>query len=250
MQTRSPRYAVAASVALTIVLAACSSSSTSPSPITPAQLAEHFDSIYSADLAAGTPAESIAAQYVAGYIEVAPAFGGSEGSFTSSSTSWMGVGLIVADQEEEDTVYLAAVYPNRNLQTVVLVALEISNGTVVDSIALGTTNGFQSYVDDSTISGSASLTSVGNVCTEQSGLAAGAALTFFVGSGATCALAKWTQSFVVMFPGAAGINPVGASNLALTGPFFTESGESRVVAIPSKGAAAALNLLKRLHRAR
>jgi hypothetical protein len=250
MQTCCQRYAVLASVALVLGLAACSSSSTGPSGITPAQLAEHFDSIYAADLAAGTHADTIAAAYVAGYVEVAPAFGGTEASFSSSGTTWMSVGLMVADQELEDTVYLATVYPNRTLQTAVLVALEVSNGTVVDSVALGTTNGFQSYVEDSAMSGSASLASIGNTCTEQSGLVAGAALTYFVGSGSTCAVAKWSESFVVAFQEAAGISPVGASNLALTGPFFTEDGESRVVAIPSKGAAAAVNVLARLHHAR
>jgi hypothetical protein len=95
-------------------LAACSSSSTGPQAITPAQLAEHFDSIYSADLAAGTAVDSAAAAYIAGYIEVAPAFGGHEATFTSSGTSWMGVGFMATDDEGSDTVYLAPLYPNRN----------------------------------------------------------------------------------------------------------------------------------------
>jgi hypothetical protein len=250
MQTCCQRYAVLASVALVLGLAACSSSSTGPTPITPQQLAEHFDSIYAADLAAGTHADTIAATYVAGYVEVAPAFGGTEATFTSSSTSWMGVGFIYTEEGESDTVYLSVLYPNRNLQTAVLTAFEMSNGTVEDSVALGTTNGFQSTVEDSTLSGSASLASVGNACTEQSGLVAGAALTYFVGSGSACVVAKWTESFVVVFQGAAGINPVGGSNVGFTGPFFTNDDGSRIVAIPSKGAAAALNVLKRLHHAR
>jgi hypothetical protein len=129
-------------------------------------------------------------------------------------------------------------------------AFVMANGTVLDSAAIGTTDGFQSYGDDSTITGSASLSSVGAACTQQSGLAAGAALTYFVGNGATCALAKWTESFAVIFPAAAGIDPVGGSNVSFTGPFFLESDGSRVVAIPSKGAAAVVNLVARLHHNR
>jgi hypothetical protein len=248
MQTRSQRSAVVVSVALLLGLAACSSDSTGPQAITPAQLAEHFDSIYSADLAAGTHADSQAALSVAGYVEVDPAFGGSEASFTSSGASWMSVGFSLTD--EGDTVFLAALYPNRNLQTVVLVLLEESNGTHLDSASIGTTNGFQSYSEDSTVTGSGSMLSVGNACTEQSGLAAGSALTNFVGSGSSCALAKWQESFAVNFEAASGVPAVSGTNVTITGPLFTESGGSRVVAIPSRGAAAAQYMLSHLHHTR
>jgi hypothetical protein len=249
MQTRSQQYAVLASVALMLGLAACGSDSTGPKGLTPAQLAEHFDSIYSADLAAGTAADSNAAEYVAAYVEVDPAFGGSEASFSSSGTSWMGVGFALTDNT--DTAYVTAVYPNRDLQTAIVVVLEEANGVHMDSAALGTTDGFQTTYSDSTVSGSVALQSVGSACSEQSGLAAEAALTLIVGNGSeSCASAKWQESFAVTFESATGVGAVSGSNVTISGPFFTESGGSRIVAIPTRAAAAVHNLVAHLHHAR
>jgi hypothetical protein len=245
MQTRSRQYAVVASVALTMVLAACSSS-TSPKQITPAQLAEHFDSIYSADLAAGTGLDSNAARNVAELVEVAAAYGGGEASVTvttaSGTQSWKGVGFIFLGTS--DTEYVSALYPNRDLQQVVISLVDMSGG-VADGFAAASVDGLASGPNDSTITGeTASLLSTGATCSQQSGLAAASVLTGFVGTSVACTLAKFQVSFSAVFPAAAGLGAlesVSVTNATIIGPMFASTG-SHVVAIPSKGAALALRL--------
>jgi hypothetical protein len=249
MQTRRRQYAVVASVAVTLVLAACSSS-TSPNQITPAQLAEHFDSIYAADLAAGTSADSNAARNVVDWFEPGPAYGGGEGSFTvttaSGTQSWKGVGYVYIGTT--DTEYVSGLYPNRDLQTAIISLIEVSGG-VTSGVAAISVDGLVSGPNDSTITGIAgSLLQTGASCSLQSGLVAGSVLSDYVGSGVGCTSAKYEISFSAVFPAGAGLGAlesVSVTNATINGPLFASTA-SRVVAIPSKGAALALRLKTQL----
>src|ERR1700722_4256071 len=95
MLTRSKQSAIVAAAALTVGLAACSSSSTAPKPESASQLATHFDSIVGSLLAAGTIPDTSAAASVALLVETAPAYGSLDAPFTLTTTSgtqtWQGV---------------------------------------------------------------------------------------------------------------------------------------------------------------
>jgi hypothetical protein len=258
MHIRRRRYTVVASVAFLLVLAAACSSSTSPTPATtPAQLAEQFDAIYSTDLAAGTSADSNAARNVAEYAELAPAYGASEASFTvttaSGTQAWHGVAYAIAENAT-DTVYILGLYPNRSLQTALLVLIEMSNGTSEGALAAISVNGLISGPDDSVTTGTATTLSTGATCSEQSGLVADAYLTEYL-AGESCESAKFQASFSAVFQAADGLGAlesVSATNATFNGALFQPSGGSHMVAIPSKAAGlletAARGLL--LHRAR
>jgi hypothetical protein len=230
-----------------VVLAACSSS-TAPAPITPAQLASDFDGLYSAHIAAGTPADSEAAALIAELFETAAAYGGNEATFTavtaSGSQTWHGV-EIGAGESDGDTVFYTAVYPNRNLQQAMAALLETEDGVPVDSEAVATNTQWTTVVEDSVVTGATSTAaSFGATCSLQTGLAAEAVIASFTGD-ASCTLAKYQTSFSAVFPAAAGLGAlesVSVSSATFNGPFFVSTG-SRVVGIPSKGSA----MMARLH---
>src|ERR1700722_15070872 len=94
MLTRSKQSAIVAAAALTVGLAACSSS-TAPKPESASQLATHFDSIVGSLLAAGTIPDTSAAASGALLVETAPAYGSLDAPFTLTTTSgtqtWQGV---------------------------------------------------------------------------------------------------------------------------------------------------------------
>jgi hypothetical protein len=252
MQTRSRRYMVVASVALGLMLAACSSS-TAPAPISSTQLAKDFDAIYSADLAVGTLADTDAGDLVAEFFEFGPAYGGGEASFTvttaSGTQTWHGVGFAVT--AEGDTAYLAAMYPNRDLQQAVFMFKQQSNGTGQDSLAGASASGLVTGVYDSIMTLLPTLESVGSsACTLQAGLAADSVLTaVFSGEDFACAPAKFQMAFNVIFPAAADLGALEtvSGTVTINGPLFTDvGGPSHVVGIPTKMAA----LIARLQTAR
>jgi hypothetical protein len=258
MQTRSRRYMVVASVALGLTLAACSSS-TAPAPISSTQLANDFDAIFSADQAAHTDADSQAADLVAEFFELGPAYGGGEASFTATTSSgtqtWHGVGFAVT--AEGDTAYLAAMYPNRDLQQAVFMYVQESNGTGQDSLAAASVSGLETGADDSIMTLVPTLESVGSsACTQQSGLAAASVFDeLFNGQDVTCAPAKFQMAFNAIFPAAADLGALEtvSGTVTISGPLFTEpGGPSHVVGIPSKMAAliARLQTTTRFHPAR
>src|ERR1700722_13019057 len=248
MQTRSQRYVGGAAIALTVVLAACSSSTAPPKPLTSQQVALDIDQAYAGALAAGTADDSNAASLIAEFIEPGPAYGGTESSVTvttgSGTQTWHAVGFAV-DDGTGDSTFVTAMYPDRDLQTAMVVLMGTQDGTVKGGEALLSTTRLVSGGDTSFTSGAATLVSKGSgTCSLQSGLAANASLSALLI--ATCTPAKWQVSFAVTFPTAANLGPlttVSVSNLTINGPLFvSSSGPSRVVGIPSKGAAMALRL--------
>jgi hypothetical protein len=250
-----------------MALAACGSS-TSPPPVPPptaAQLAADFDGVYTAlNAAAATAyassfadtaaADSEAAITIAQYAESAPANGGTETSFTATLTSgtatWAGVADVFTENADVDTVYWIAVYPHLNLDTLVIAGIEMSNGTLEGSIAFGSTDQFVTYVSGD-LAGSARVASTGSACSLETGLAAETVISDWVGSTATtCVLASIMASLSATFPANSlgNASVVMLSNQTFNGPLFAPTGGSRVVGIPSRGAAAAQVLDALIHR--
>jgi hypothetical protein len=238
------------------VIAACSSSgSTGPAPVTPAQVAEKFDSVYSSLLAAGTETDSELAVFVAWYSEAAPAWGASQANLTvttgSGAQTWHGVAYSALDGGA-DTVYFLTLYPNLNLQQMIFVGLEYSNG-LNSELIYGTNNGFTSYAMDSTFTATSAQTlSTGGACSLQNGLAADSTISA-LWPGASCVGAQLEFTVSVAFAAAANfgsMSTVSISNATFSGAQITSSGPSRVVGIPSKGAAAALAIETWMHTRR
>jgi hypothetical protein len=252
MQTRSQRYAVMASVALTVVLAAACSSSTT-APLTSQQVAQGLDATYSQLLADGTSQDSEVAYLVAEYIEIGPAFGGNEGVFTAHTASgnqtWYGVGWSEIENSGVDTVYYAVLYPNRDLQQFVLVGVE--TGADTGHLTLATSNQFTSEAEDSLATLSASTVSSGGTCSLETGLAADSLLTLYTG-GAVCTAGRFQWSFSATFPAAAGLGALESisGSTSFNGPIFSPSGGSHFVGIPSKSAAVADLIQSLIHRKR
>jgi hypothetical protein len=249
MQIRSQRYVGGVAIALTVVLAACSSSTAPPKPLTSQQVAQDIDQAFASALAAGTAEDSSAASLIAEFVETGPAYGGTESSVTvttgSGTQAWHAVGFVV-DEGTGDSTFVTAMYPDRDLQTAMVVLMGTVDGTVAGGEALLSTTRLVSGGDTSITSGAATLVSKGSgTCSLQSGLAANAYLSTFIGS-STCTPAKYEVSFAVTFSTAANLGPlttVSVSNLTINGPLFVaSSGPSRVVGIPSKGAAMVLRL--------
>jgi hypothetical protein len=239
---------LAGAAATALAVGACSSS-TAPAPITPGQLAKDFDAIYSSDASSGADSVQEAGGLIAEFIELAPTFGGTEATFqmtTGSGTqTWHGVGYGVAETGDcmsGDSSYVFALYPNRNLQQVVVVLLTMSGGTAVDEEVLASVDQLQSGGDDSVATGLASVVTSSGTCTEQTGLNADTLYSSFVDN-APCVPGTFTVSGSASFFAAANLgalSSVSFSNVTFHGPFFTAvDGPSRVVGIPSKGSALA-----------
>jgi hypothetical protein len=235
-----------------VAVAACSSS-TAPASVTPAQVAEKFDSVYSSLLAAGTQSDSQLAYFVAWYSEAAPAWGASQASITvttgAGGQSWHGVAYVALDGAQ-DTVYFLTLYPNLNLQQMVFVGLEYSNG-LTSELIYGTNNGFATYAEDSSFTPTSAQTlSTGGACSLQAGLAADSIITAFW-PGASCVSAQLEFTVSVAFGAAANfgsMSTLSISNATFSGAQISSSGESRAVGIPSKGAAAALAMDRWIRR--
>jgi hypothetical protein len=259
MRTWSRQSGVVASAVLIVALAACGSGSTGTGPSAPptaAQLAVDFDTIYSALNAAGATAyaasfpdtaqaDSEAAITIAQYAESGPANGGTETSFTATTTggnaTWDGVVQVSTVNSNVDTVYWVALYPHLNLDTMVIAGIEMSNGSLVGNVAFGSTNQFVSYVVGTT-AGSAEVTATGAACSLQGGLAAATVISDWVGTtSTTCTSATVMMSLSVTFQdnGLGSVSVVMLSNQTFHGPLFVPTGGSHVVGIPSKAQAAA-----------
>lgn len=240
---------MAGAAAAALAVGACSSS-TAPAPITPGQLAKDFDAIYSSDRSAGTDSSLSAAGVIGAFVELAPTYGGTEATFqmtTASGTqTWHGVGYGVAefgDCMSGDTEYVFALYPNRNLQQVVIEVLTMSNGTAVNPPeVLASVDQLLSLGEDSVATGLASVVTSSGSCTQQLGLAADSLYTTYVDN-APCVPGTFTVSGSASFPAAENLGALGSvsfSNVTFHGPFFTAVVEpSHVVGIPSKASALA-----------
>jgi hypothetical protein len=252
MLTGRRQYGVVASMALMVVLGACGSSGTGPTPQTASQLANHFDQIYVAYQVAGTKADSTAAEYIAEYVETPAAYGATDASVTATTTSgtqtWRGemFGVVFTNG---DTNYYATLYPNQTLPEVIIVQISYANGAYSGSAAIGTTDKFVTIHPDSVVSGTVTLVSAGSACSLQSGLSADSFLTsLFTGFG--CTAATVNVSLSVGFAASTSLGTVAFSNVTLNGELFTQSGATHVVGIPSRGAAAALSLQSLFDRRR
>jgi hypothetical protein len=254
MLTRCRQGAIVAATALTVGLAACSSS-TAPAPETASQLAEHFDSIYASLIAGATGADSMAAFDLAILIEDSPAYGSLDAPFTITTTTgtqtWRGVTFEIAPSDGDST-FITAVYNNRNLGQVIYVEQDYANNVETEAFGGATTNLFQSIHADSVATGSASLVSTGAACTQQSGLQADAFFTSLF-NGGVCESAKFNISFSMTFPdstaGALGsLTAVSATNATFTGPRFSVSDGQHVAPIPSRTAAMLMRVQAMLHR--
>jgi hypothetical protein len=254
MLTRSTRGAIVAATALTVGLAACSSS-TAPKPETASQLATHFDSIYASLVGADNGPDSTAAFDLAILIEDSPAYGSLDAPFTittaTGTQTWRGMTFEIAESNG-DSEFLTAVYNNRNLSQVIFVEQNYTNNLQTEIDAGATTDLFHSVHEDSVVTGSASLISTGAACQQQSGLAADA---FFseIFAGGVCESAKFNISFSMTFPdstaGALGpLTAVSATNATFNGPRFTAITPQHVVGIPSRTAAILMRVQAMLHR--
>jgi hypothetical protein len=244
------RLSLVGAAAATVAVAACSSSSTAPSPITPAQLAEHFDSLY---VAAVNDSNSAGEFIIPDFVEFGPAVGGNEVSATvttaSGAQTWHGVGFagVITDDTVADTIFVVALYPNRDLQQVVFADFENSGGNIFGATA----NGFDTVWTNGTLnSASGSIVSTGATCSLQTGLAADPIMQEFAGEAFSCVSAKFNVSLSATFPGGDNLGAlasVSISNVTFNGAELTLSGASHVVAIPSRAAAALMQLKSVLH---
>jgi hypothetical protein len=251
MRPVSRRYAVVATAALTLVLAACGSSNTTgPKTPTPQALATHFDSIYSAYLATGTSNDTALGRYIAEFFEVPPAYGASLSSFTvttaSGTQTWQGFTYEYASTGSSgDSTFLTVAFSDLNLSHFVVTTMNYNSGGFSDGNVFAVVNwthgGF-----DSTFSGAASLLSTGATCSLQTGLAAGSYITSGVGASTACELAKFQVSFQATF--AAGDSLGALSSMSISSDTFNGVRlsnpivVSHVAPIPSKFAALGLRL--------
>jgi hypothetical protein len=254
MQLRSRPYAVVATAALTaaltLVLAACSSSSTGPTTPTPQQIATHFDSMYSALLAQGTPMDSEIADLLAIAGELPPAYGAPQGSTivtTASGTqAWNGFTFEVANTGVDgDSSFVTFLYKDLSLSQAIVAETNynVCGNTGGEAFAITnlTTGG-----GDSTYSGSATVASTGSAaCTLQSGLAAGPAIVNQFGTYA-CQPATFQVSFQATFFGdenLGALSTVSVSNASFSGVRLYQAVTASTVArIPSRLAAVGARL--------
>jgi hypothetical protein len=251
MQPVFRRYAVVATAALTLVLAACSSSNTTgPKTPTPQALATHFDSLYSAYLAAGTSNDTGIGRYIAEFFEVPPAYGASLSPFTvttaSGTQTWQGFTYEYASTGASgDSTFLTVAFSDLNLSHFVVVETNYNSSGYTGGNAFAIVN-WTHGGPDSTFSGSASLLSTGATCSLQTGLAAGIFITNGVGASTACELAKFQVSFQATF--AAGDSLGTLSSMSISNDTFNgvrlsnPIAVSHVAPIPSKLAAFGLSL--------
>ncbi|HWZ60351.1 MAG TPA: hypothetical protein VNW46_15335 [Gemmatimonadaceae bacterium] len=252
MQPGSRRYAVVATAALTLVLSACGSSNTTgPKTPTPQALATHFDSLYSAYLAAGTSNDTLIARYVAFFFETPPAYGAGLASFTvttaSGTQTWKGFTFEgAATSPTSDSTFITVAFSDLNLTQFVVVEGQYNSSGLVSGSALAATGSFATGSgNDSTFTSSASVLSTGATCSQQTGLAAGTTITQFVGY-PSCQLGSFQISFHVTFFASAGLGALSSIAISPTTfngvRFYGPNSPSHVAPIPSKLAAFGLSL--------
>jgi hypothetical protein len=261
MQLRT-RLSVVATVGLTMVLAACSSSTAPSAPPTPQALATHFDSIYSSLLAQGTEQDSEIADLVAVYVELSPAYGSQDATFnvtTASGTSkWLGYTFEGATTGAGgDSIFYAVIFSDLNLSNVVVTEMEYNSSGVQSGASALAIAGLANGGSSTSFSGSVGVASTGAACAVESGLAAGPVIAEFVGTdAATCTFATFGVSFQASFSPSdnlGALTSVTVSNATFNGlRFMLPAGPSHVAPIPSRLAAAALRLraLTSAHKAR
>lgn len=252
MHIGSRWYVIGASVAIA-ALAGCGSDSTAPTPqLTPAQLAEHFDSLY---VAAVNDSNSAAQFLVPDFVEFGPALGGNEVTATVTTNSgpqtWHGVGYVgvIANDTLADTIFVVALYPNRDLQQVVFAEFQNHVGA---SIFGATADGFDTVWTNGTVNSAAgSIVSTGAACSLQQGLAADTTMQEFAGPAFSCVSAKFNVSLSATFPGSdnlGALTSVSISNVTFNGAEIEISAASHAVAIPSRAAAALMKLKSVIRR--
>jgi hypothetical protein len=255
MPLRSRRSTVLVTAGVALTLAACSSSTT-PKPPTPQQLASHFDSIYSALNAAQTGEDSTIAEIIALTAVAPPAYGSAQSSFTvttgSGAATWKGYTLELASTGDGgDSSFITAAFSDNNLSQLVFAENDYNACGPEGGSAIALV-GLSKGSDDLTYTGSAGLASVGNSCPAlQSGLASGPLIADF-SNGASCEQATFNVSIAATFPDSLGaLSTVSISNATFDGVRLsgTEVGTIHVAPVPSRVAALGLRL-RALHMAR
>jgi hypothetical protein len=209
-------------------------------------LAAHFDTMFQTDSAQGTEGGTEAAQLIAILFEAAPALGGTQSTFTATTSSgtatWHGVAL-AGVIDAADTAYITGIYPNDNLQQAIGVVAYSQSSPVV----FGTANGFSTLATDGTLNSFAGqILSTGSACSLQSNLAADPVINQFISnSGFTCLSGVMNISFSVSFPPTDSLGAMSStsiSNATFHGPVVFPAGGQHVVSVPSKGAALFMKL--------
>jgi hypothetical protein len=260
MRVSGKLWAVAAMGGLVVGLGGCgsagSSGSTGPAAGTAAQLATHFDSIYTAIIAGGTAADSDQAADVAQFVELAPAYGSPDQAVTLTTTSgtraWRG--LVYDLVSGADSEFIAVVYNDQNLDTMFVTVFPYENEQALPE-GTYTTGAFTTLIQDSLTTGGISVASTGASCTRQTGLAADTYFASYL-PGATCVTATFNVSFSLMSSAAyadtlGSLGAVSVSNATLSGVQVTlPGGVSYVGSPPTKTAAVLTRVLAMLRRRR
>ncbi len=228
------RAAVLASTAAIVLLAACGSSSTGPSRVNSAAVAaEFFDSIYTANLAAGTHADSIYAGQVLYYLEVFPAYGQARHPVTVTTGTGTETWYAFASEyvyTDGDSEFYTIAYNGDQLSDVVVYYLDF-DGSDTSSDAYFYQGAFASATEDSVVtSSSSSVNSVGASCTLQSGLNGDAPIATDYAN-YPCTSASIGSAISLVFPAGAGLGAYetwSIGNTTFTGERFVENGASRV----------------------
>ncbi len=262
MQTigRMTRIVALASTAVLVGLAACSSTSApgvsgSTGP-TAAQSAAHFDSLYQQYLGGGTADDSDLADFVAEELELPPAFGATQKSFTVStangSQTWYGFTYLVA-LSTGDSSFFTITYDGLSLNNILIVEQYYPDGSAAEPSAALFRLAADSEYEDSVVTASATTTSLGASCSLESGLAADAYLADYVGSGTTCQFADFSVSASVTFFQDANLGALATwsiSSVPFSGARFgvTGSRAQRPVIHPPMKLAATLGRLQSAHQ--
>jgi hypothetical protein len=206
------------------VAAACSSS-TAPSAPTAAQTAEHIDAIYSSLMAAGTSSDTEFAQLIAEYVESSPANGATQSTFnitTASGTqSWQG--FSIESNDNNDTIFATAVFPAGGNLTNMFISLAAydASGPEGTLAALVYDSAGTYEVQDAEAMLANAVTSVGAVCSLQTGLAADSLIESFTQAATSCNLITATFSASASFTASsalpAGETSISISNVSLRG---------------------------------
>ena len=240
------RRSVVTTVSLSVVLAACSSSTTSPKGPSPQALATHFDSIYSALLAAGTEQDSTTADIIGVATVAPPAYGSPQASFTVNTgagiATWKGYTIEFAETSANgDSEFATVAFSDNNLSQLIFVTADYDQNGYKGGDALALLN-LTTRGDVITLRNSASLASTGSECPAlQPGLASAAVIDTLVGT-ADCEHATFAISINASFTNIGALTLVSMSNATFDGVRFSEGAASRVAPIPSRIAALGLRL--------
>jgi len=252
------RIAALGCTALIVGLAACGGSGTTgPSGGNPtaAQSAAHFDSIYAAYLAAGTAADSARAAIVAIFVEITPAYGGTQQNFTvttaGGTATWYGFTYQIVESNG-DSAYFTVAYDGLSLNNLIVFEQDDPTGGPRELSAALVRLASDSVYDDSVATGSATTASLGASCGQQSGLAADSLLAAYIGSGTTCRSGTFLVSASAGFYGAANLGPLTSwviDDVPFSGVRFDITGEKeqRPVIGPPTRLAATLEQLRAAH---